>query len=686
MAEQRVSPVTDKPILVTGATGYVGGRLVPRLLEAGYRVRATARSMDKLRSRAWSKHERLELIASDVMEIDSLRAAVRGCEVVYYLVHSMDPQQADFAKADRKGAQNMVAVAEGCGVKRMIYLGGLGEDAPELSEHLRSRAEVAGILRSGSVPVTVLRAAMIIGSGSASFEILRHLVERLPVMVTPRWVKTPCQPIGIRNVLGYLIGCLECDATVGETFDVGATDVVTYRDLFRIYAEEAGLRRRWIIVLPVLTPRLSSLWIHLLTPISASIARPLAEGLRNPVVCKDTRIRDLISLELFDCREAIRRTLIRLRQDDLETYWTDAGRIPPVEWMRSGDPAWAGGTLKVDERHVFLQATAEEIWRPLVRIGGTTGWYYANWLWKIRGLLDRLVGGVGSNRGRRDSGGVRLGHTIDFWRVVHVEPNRRLVLLAEMKLPGEAALDFTIDRIDENVHVLLQTARFLPREFPGHVYWWMVSPLHNFVFNGMLGGVARASWKPVLHGPERVTRGPNGSPRLPNICIADCGAVFSLHTLQTLPTSIQETWDFFANPENLLKITPPWLEFRNTSTVPKRIHTGLILTHRIRTFPGIRVNWVSEITHVNEPYTFVDEQRSGPYRLWHHEHCFREVDAGVEVQDIVHYSLRFGALGKALHSLTVRRQLQEIFEYRREVLQTLFPKPVPESEEGHPNG
>jgi len=670
--EKKISERTAKPILVTGATGYVGGRLVPRLLEAGYRVRAMARSLEKLRSRPWAEHEGVELVAADMLDLSSLRTAVRGCGVVYYLVHSMNQQHANFAEADRRAAQNMVTVAAECEVERIIYLGGLGEESADLSEHLRSRAEVAAILRSGAVPVTVLRAAMIIGSGSASFEILRHLVERLPVMVTPRWVMTPCQPIGIRNTLAYLIGCLECPETVGQSFDIGGKDIVTYRELFDIYAEEAGLRKRRIIVLPFLTPRLSSLWIHFFTPIPASLARPLIEGLRNPVVCKENRIRELIPLDLFDCREAIRRTLIRLREDDLETYWTDAGEIPPVEWMRSGDPAWARGTLKVDERHVFLQASAEEIWQPLVRIGGTTGWYYANWLWKARGFLDRLMGGVGSNRGRRDTAGLRLGDTVDFWRVVRVEPHRRLILLAEMKLPGEATLEFTIEQIKDNVHRLRQTARFLPREFWGHLYWWAVSPFHNFVFNGMLGGVARASGKPILHGPERVKRDAHGAVHLPTVCLVERGPLFSLHTLQRLPVPLARIWEFFTNPQNLVSLLPPCHAWRLNPDAPPRMHAGLMLTFSRRSWLGFPIKWVLEVTRLTEPHTFILEQRSGFFKSWRHEHRFRQLATGVEIQDEVNYSLRFGALGRLLHHLIVKRQLCAMFEYRRRAIETIF--------------
>lgn len=309
----------NKPVLVAGATGYIGGRLVPRLLEAGHRVRAFVRTPAKLRNRPWSDHSGLEVVAGDILDRDSLRAAVAGCWAVYYLIHSMAPDVADYAETDRQAACNMAQVAAACGIERIIYLSGLGESGAGMSRHLRSRSEVAAILAEGPVPVTVLRAAMIIGSGSASFEILRYLVERLPVMVTPRWVSTPCQPIGVHNVLHYLVGCLDCPETIGETFDIGQQEVVSYRRLMEIYAEEAGLRKRVIVPVPFLTPRLSSYWIHLVTPVPAALARPLAEGLSSPVVCRELRLQKLIPQPLLDCRQSIRLALERLRLHQVET-------------------------------------------------------------------------------------------------------------------------------------------------------------------------------------------------------------------------------------------------------------------------------------------------------------------------------------------------------------------------------
>ncbi|WP_303673574.1 SDR family oxidoreductase [Vampirovibrio chlorellavorus] len=493
----------EQTILVLGATGYVGGRLVPRLLEAGYRVRAASRSIRKLESRSWGHHPLVELAAVDVTDLASLTGAVQGCTVAYYLVHSMDPSNQDFSEADRQAAANMVQAARDGGLSRIIYLSGLGHDDGDLSKHLKSRTEVAHILSEGPIPVTVLRAAMIIGSGSASFEILRYLVDRLPVMITPKWLSTPCQPIAIRNVLNYLLGCLQHPETTGQTYDIGGEDILTYRQLMEIYSEEARLGHRWIIPIPFFTPTLSSYWIHLVTPVSASIARPLAEGLRNPVVCGESRIREIIPQDLLSVREAIHLALDNIVRQSVESHWTDAGYLPPVETRYPGDPDWSGGTLFKDRRVIRVEGCIDDLWHAIVRIGGENGWYYGNWLWSIRGLLDKLFGGVGSYRGRRDPERVYPGDALDFWRVLNVDEPKRLRLLAEMKVPGLAVLEFLITPLENGQLELAQTAWFAPRGLGGLLYWYAVAPLHNLVFNGMLRGIAKASHRPLLQGPLR---------------------------------------------------------------------------------------------------------------------------------------------------------------------------------------
>ncbi len=489
----------NKLILVTGATGYIGGRLIPELLKRGWRVRAAARSLEKLKARSWASHPSLEFVQADLFDLPSMKRACAGCSAAFYLVHSMNPSQKDFADADRKASRNMVEAAEEAGLDRILYLGGLGEDQPDLSEHLRSRTEVAKILQSGKVPVTVLRAAMIIGSGSASFEILRYLVDRLPMMVTPRWVDTPSQPIGIRNVIEYLTACLECQETSGQSFDIGGPEVITYRKLMEIYAQEAGLSKRWIVPVPVLTPRLSSYWIHLVTPIPASLARPLAEGLRNPVICHDNRILTMIPQNLLTCREAVHLALDQLKSDQVETHWTDAGKLPPVEWSYEGDASWAGGTILKDQRSILVHAPASHVWEIVSGVGGKTGWYHADMLWKLRGGLDKLLGGVGLRRGRRGLLSIQVGDSLDFWRVLNLRSGRLLLLGAEMKLPGKALLEFRVEPVGAAETRLIQTARFLPRGLMGILYWYLLKPAHDYVFAGMNRGMARMAEKHYAH-------------------------------------------------------------------------------------------------------------------------------------------------------------------------------------------
>ncbi len=474
------------PIAVTGATGYIGGRLVSRLLAHGHRVRCIVRSPGKLARRPFADDPRVEVVACDLADRAATARALAGCGAAFYLVHSMLAAGAAYADHDRRLARTFAAAAEEAGLPRIVYLGGLGETGEGLSEHLASRREVERDLAAGSVPVTVLRAAMIIGAGSASFEILRYLVERLPVMVTPRWVRTRCQPIGIRDVLHYLVACLDAPATIGQTLDIGGPEVLTYADIIRITAEERGLPRRWIVPVPVLTPRLSSLWIHLVTPISASIARPLAEGLRNEVVCRDDRASRLMPGPLQTVRECIADALAV--DGEVETSWSDAGVMP-------GDPDWAGGKVFVDPRSIEIAASPAAVFRAVCRIGGGHGWYAADWLWRLRGFLDRLCGGPGLRRGRRSPDRVAFGDALDFWRVTAVEPDRSLTLHAEMKLPGVATLTFTIEpsASDPDRCRLQQTARFRPRGLLGLVYWYAVLPLHGLVFRGMLQGIRRTA-------------------------------------------------------------------------------------------------------------------------------------------------------------------------------------------------
>ncbi len=475
-------------MLVTGATGYIGGRLVPRLLEAGYRVRCLVREPRKLEARPWFGDERLEIVTGNAEDSASLVAAMAGCDAAYYLIHSMMVAGAEYRAKDRALAEGFAPAAAKSAVQRIIYLGGMGETGSGLSEHLASRQEVESALASTEVPLTVFRAAMIIGSGSASFEILRYLVERLPIMVTPRWVKTESQPIAVRNVLHYLVACLDCPDTVGHTFDIGGADVMTYKEIMQIMAEARGLHRRVILPVPVLTPRLSSLWIHLVTPLSSKIARPLAEGLRNRVVCQNNDAARLMPQELFGVREAIQRAMGKARTHAIETSWSDAGPMP-------GDPDWSGGQVFIDQRDILIDADSDAVYRAVCRIGGAHGYYAADWLWRIRGWMDRFVGGPGLRRGRRNPENVGFGDALDFWRVTGIERNRHLRLRAEMKLPGEAELTFDIESLDDAAPRtrLTQTARFRPKGLIGIAYWCSVLPLHGIVFTGMLNGIKRTA-------------------------------------------------------------------------------------------------------------------------------------------------------------------------------------------------
>lgn len=490
-----MSPESPQPDLIclTGATGYVGGRLGAHLLDAGYRVRCLVRCAEKLCARPWSRSPLVECCETDLLDSESLADNLRDCRAAYYLVHSMQAVGSQYAEHDIVMARTFAEAAERAGVERIIYLGGLGELGDDLSEHLSSRRDVEEALACTSIPVTVLRAAMIIGSGSASFEILRYLVERLPVMITPRWVKTESQPIAIRNVLHYLVACLRTPETVGKTLDIGGPDVMTYRDLMRTMTDARGLPRRLIIPVPVLTPRLSSLWVHLVTPVGYRMARPLAEGLRNRVVCRDNRAAELMPHPLLSVREAIDAALGKVKRDEVETAWSDSGTIP-------GDPDWAGGKVFVDERQAKVDATPQAVFEAVCKVGGGHGYYAADGLWRLRGLMDKLVGGPGLRRGRRHPQNLSVGDALDFWRVSVVDPPRRLRLTAEMKLPGQATLEFTIEpaeaatpAITSPQTTLIQTARFRPAGLLGLLYWYAVLPLHHLVFSGMLRGICDES-------------------------------------------------------------------------------------------------------------------------------------------------------------------------------------------------
>ena len=482
--------MTDLPILVTGATGYIGGRLVPQLLAKGYRVRCLVRDPKRLRGRGWE--DQVEVVAGDVLDEATLGPALQGCQAGFYLVHSMGAGEGLFEDCDHKAAANFARAAAAAGFSRIIYLGGLGRRSERLSKHLESRHQVGDVLREGSVPVTELRAAMIIGSGSASFEMIRALVSKLPIMVCPRWVSNRTQPIAIRSVLAYLIGCLENPQTAGHVYDIGGPDVLTYKEMMSRFAKVLG-RKRWIVVVPVLTPRLSAYWVNMVTPVPASIAFPLIEGLKSETICEDHSIQEMVHVEPVGFEDAVKFALEKIRLHEVETRWTNA---IPAQGRRLGANFDPIGFLINDRQVVTTSVVDEKLFDQVRRVGGDVGWYYADPLWEIRGWMDRAIGGVGLRRGRRDPNRIFVGDALDFWRVEDFIPGRRLLLHAEMMVPGDAWLEFLVEpRNDAPGSTLTQTAFFKPTPFWGQLYWYLLYPLHWFIFRGMARGIVRAAEK-----------------------------------------------------------------------------------------------------------------------------------------------------------------------------------------------
>ncbi|WP_275558841.1 SDR family oxidoreductase [Streptomyces sp. 5-6(2022)] len=479
--------------LVTGATGYIGGRLVPELLAAGHQVRCVARSPGKLRDQPWAG--RVETVRGDVTDEESVGAAMEGVDVAYYLVHALGTGSG-FEETDRRAARIFGARARAAGVRRIVYLGGLTpEGVPEgaLSPHLRSRAEVGRVLLDSGVPTAVLRAGVIIGSGSASFEMLRYLTERLPVMVTPRWVRTRTQPIAVRDVLRLLVGCATLPDEVHRAFDIGGPDVLTYRAMMRRYARVTGLRRRLIVPVPVLTPGLSSLWVGLVTPVPGAIARPLVESLRHEVVCAERDITRHVPDPPggpLGVDRALELALRRIRDAEVATRWSSAATPGAPSDPLPTDPDWAGGSLYQDRRERAVDASPGDVWRVVEGIGGENGWYSLPLAWALRGWIDTLAGGVGLRRGRRDAARLRVGDSLDFWRVEEVLPPRLLRLRAEMRLPGLAWLEMVVAPDGRGGAVYRQRALFHPRGLAGHLYWWSVAPWHALVFGGMARNIA----------------------------------------------------------------------------------------------------------------------------------------------------------------------------------------------------
>lgn len=472
----------DSPtVLLTGATGYVGGRLLPILESRGYLVRCLARKPENISNAA----SETELVAGDVFDPSSLEAALQGIETAYYLVHSM-ASSGSFEEQDRIAARNFAIAAKNAGVQRIIYLGGLGDDSEKLSPHLRSRHEVGDILRESGCVVVEFRASIVIGSGSLSYELVRALVRKLPVMICPKWVSAKAQPIAIEDLLGYLVEVLEWKGAKSQIFEIGGPDQVSYGDIMREYARQRGLRR-WMISVPVLTPRLSSLWLGLVTPVYARVGRKLIDSLKNPTV-----IHDQAALREFQIRprglaEAIKRALVNEDHELASTRWSDA--------MSSsrGVRKWGGvsfGNRIVDSRSLRVSVTTQQAFEPIRKIGGKRGWYCANFLWTIRAWIDLVCGGIGKRRARRDPDHLRIGDVLDWWRVEEYELNHRLRLFAEMKVPGRAWLEFEVTKVESGSEIR-QTAIFDPVGLSGLLYWYALYPIHAIIFRGMLKQIAR---------------------------------------------------------------------------------------------------------------------------------------------------------------------------------------------------
>lgn len=473
-------------VLVTGATGYVGGRLVPRLLEQGYDVRVLVRDKTRLVGREWEND--VEVVEADVLEPSTLPSALKNIWAAYYLIHSMSGHD-DFHERDLSAARNFGSEAKNQGVERIIYLGGLGDAEADLSKHLRSRQQTGEALREADVPVTEFRAGIIVGSGSVSFEMIRHLTERIPIMICPRWVFTQTHPIAIRNILAYLIESLSVPESAGEIIEVGGKDKMSYQDMLLTYAEVRDLHRV-VIPVPVLTPTLSSRWVQFVTPIPNDIARPLIEGLKNEAVADTTKAKRLFpDIEILGYKTAVSLAVNRYKISDVETSWHDAlvsseGEKDPVIFDSHEG-------MLFERRERIVNATQEDVYAAFTSLGGTTGWLGHNWLWRIRAFMDAMIGGVGFRRGRRHPQDLRVGEALDFWRVEELDPPRLMRLRAEMKMPGKGWLQYKAEPHPDGGTRLIQTAFFDSKGLFGLMYWYSIYPIHGLVFSDMIDGVAK---------------------------------------------------------------------------------------------------------------------------------------------------------------------------------------------------
>jgi uncharacterized protein YbjT (DUF2867 family) len=477
-------------VLVTGATGYVGGRLIPRLLSQGYNVRALARDSARLQGRSWLKN--VEVIEGDILQPSTLETVFDGVQAGYYLIHSMMAGK-EYHERDLEAARQFGSFAHKANLQRIIYLGGLGDPNADLSRHLRSRQQTGEALREAGVPVVEFRAGVIVGAGSISFEMIRYLTERIPLMICPRWVFTRTQPIHISNVLDYLIASLRLPGNEDHMIEIGGPEIMSYGDMLQGYANVRGLKR-WILPVPVLTPRLSSYWVHWVTPIPAAVARPLVEGLRDEVLTRDDTAHRLFpEIKPIDYQTAVRKALEHLEASEVETAMSDVfaiqqGHVVPVKRStREG--------MIIERRTLQVEASPDAVYRAFTSLGGERGWLYANWLWRLRGAIDRLFGGVGLRRGRRDPDNLRIGDVLDFYRVEHLEPGHMMRLRAEMRLPGLAWLQFEAHPLAVDQSLLVQTAMFAPKGLLGLLYWYLLYPIHARIFSGLVSGLTKESVK-----------------------------------------------------------------------------------------------------------------------------------------------------------------------------------------------
>jgi uncharacterized protein YbjT (DUF2867 family) len=502
MAAAQSHPAESHPaeptMLVTGVTGYVGGRLVTELVDRGTHVRVLTRSAERIRTCPWFSD--VEIVEGDANDRRTLACALAGVDTAYYLIHAMGKGRR-FVRRDRRTATRFARAAENAGVGRIVYLGGIIPDVPgRLSPHLRSRKEVGQIFLDADVPTVALRAAVIVGSGSTSFEMLRYLTERLPVMTTPQWVRSRIQPIAIRDVLWYLAECPRLPPETNRAFDIGGPDILTYEEMMRRFAAVEGLRRRWIFPLPVLSPKLSSYWVGLVTPVPSGIARPLVASLRYDMVCREHDIIGQLGEPPdgrlgFDVAASL--ALARIRGLAVALGWSQgADNATAVSSEpQATDPEWSGGSMYIDQRSCPVRASRETLWSVIEGIGGDRGWYRTTPVWRLRGLADRLVGGVGTRRGRRDPDRLRVGDRVDWWRVEAREPDRLLRLRAETRMPGRAWLELQIDNGTDHGAAprLVERAVFVPRGLAGHAYWWLIRPFHGLVYGTMLRDVVRTA-------------------------------------------------------------------------------------------------------------------------------------------------------------------------------------------------